>query len=67
MAALNAALHRSGILNAYLTYIWRKSCAIQVRLLFSLALVLFASTALAQTPVSDAIAVNTHWTVANSP
>ena len=67
MAALNAALHRSDILNAYLTYVWRKSFAIQVRLLVSLALVVFASTALAQTPVSDAIAVNTHWTVANSP
>ena len=32
-----------------------------------LAWFFFASTALAQTPVSGAIAVNTHWTIAESP
>ncbi|MGZ4957164.1 MAG: hypothetical protein ACXV8Q_18860, partial [Methylobacter sp.] len=54
-------------MNAYWAYVWRTRCAIHVKLLAFFALALYASAVLAQTPVSGSIAVNTHWTAADSP
>ena len=67
MTSINAALQRKTSLNKFGANIWRTLCNFPMRWFVSLALLVFATTTFAQTPVSGSIAVNTHWSSANSP
>ncbi|MFI3221706.1 MAG: hypothetical protein QX191_01590 [Methylococcaceae bacterium] len=62
-----AVLHWSNYLIELLARVWRKGDSTRMWVLVPLVMLYFASSAFAQTPVSGAIAVNTHWTSANSP
>jgi hypothetical protein len=66
-ALIVGTLLRGDSLNALRPQMRRKSNLNLVERLFALVLLLFASSAIAETPVSGAIAVNTHWASANSP
>lgn len=60
-------LPRSVILNDMWVRILRTLCFILMVWFTPLVLLFWTASTLAQTPVSGAIAVNSHWTTANSP
>ncbi len=66
-ALMLAILHWSNYLTKLLARVWRAGDSIRMWALVPLLMLFFTSSAFALTQVSGAIAVNTHWTSANSP